>query len=162
MKTLLLSITFISTIFSLTNISSPTNRLYNNYNILQNNFCNTIDICSDYAFTNLHNDSSSQMKKHKFYLFEDKLENLRKIDIDSLLRNYRVEIDLDKYLNEDYYKYFNDKLLRYWKDIPRLDKKHLDDLLKDLENNIEKDSLLKRFKLFRKNNLFDNSEITEI
>lgn len=162
MKTLLLSITFISTIFSLTNISSPTNRLYNNYNILQNNYCNTIDMFSDYAFTNLHNDSSSQMKKYKFYLFEDNLKNLRKIDIDSLLRNYRVEIDLDKYLNEDYYKYFSDKLLRYWKDIPRLDKKHLDDLLKDLENNIEKDSLLKRFKFFRKRNLFDNSEITEI
>lgn len=161
MKTILLIINFITSIFSLNSSFSPINSFYNNCDISQYNFLTNYNF-SDFTNTNFYNDSSSQMKKHKFYLFDNEIENLRKIDLDSLIKKFRVEKDIDKFFNEDFFKKFNDKIPRYWKDIPRFDIKDLDDFLKELENNIERDSLLKRFKFFRKRNLFDNSEITEI
>ncbi len=106
-------------------------------------------------------DSSCKNNKYSFFNFDEMLKN-HSIYIDSLLKKYRVEIDIDRNFNEDFFKKFKDKIPKFWNDIPKIDKEKFDELLRELDKNIDKDSLLKKFRFFRKRDLFDNSELTEI
>lgn len=156
MKTLLLISYFVLSLF--TQISN----LPLNYKITQSDYNDNFIMPLDIVKQVTNSDSSCQKKKYKFFQFDDKLNNLNKIDIDSLIKKFRVQIDIDKYLNEDYLKKFENNLPKFWEEFPKFDKRQFDELLKDLDKNMNKDSLLNRFKFFRKNNLFDESEIIEI
>lgn len=164
MKPLILIGYFISSFFYLNAISfiSQFNSTDLNINATQNS-----DI--DYILTPINCeknifecDSSCQKRKYKFFQFDDKLNNLNKMDIDSLIKKYKFEIDIEKYFNKDFFKKFEENSPRFWQDFPKFDKRDLDVLLKDLDKNLDKDSLLNRFKFFRKKDLFDNSELIEI
>lgn len=133
-------------------------KFINNFNI--ESYSNTF--CNDFVRIPSELDSSYHKKKYKFFQFDDKLNNLYKMDIDSLIKRYKVEVDIDKYLNEDFLKKFDDNSQRFWRDFPKLDKQKLDELLKELNKKLDKDSLLNRFKFFRKKDLFDEKELIEI
>jgi len=107
-------------------------------------------------------DSCFQNKKNKFFLFNDKLDKFHKIDIDSLLKKFKTEIDLNELWDKDSFKKFDNNFPKYWKEFPRFDDEPLNKMLEELNKNFNKDSLLKKFKYFKRNNLFDSSELTEI
>lgn len=164
MKSLILIGYFISSFFYLnvTSFISQFNSIDLNINNAQNCYIDNIFTTIDCKKNIFDCDSSLKKKKYKFFQFDDKLNNLNKIDIDSLMKKYKVEIDIDKYFNKDFFKKFEGNSPRFWQDFPKFNKRKFDELLKDLDKNLDRDSLLNRFKFFRKKDLFDESELIEI
>jgi hypothetical protein len=84
--------------------------------------------------------------------------NFKKFNVDSLIKKFNYEIELEKYFDDDFIK----KLREYFERLPKQDWKRLEEYFKELELKFEKDSLKKKFKFFRKPLLLDESEIIEI
>lgn len=144
MKTLFTNLLIISFLY----LSFIENSSKSNYQETEffndNNFVNIIDI-------NSLSDSSSQKKNHRQYGFKN-FNNL-----DSLLKNFRGNLDLEKFFKE-----FDENFKNYWRDLPKFDRDRFNEFFRELEKDIKSDSLLKRFKYFRQKNLLDESELTEI
>lgn len=163
-KNIFIKYFFFLPIFLLIDVSaSQYNRfLYNNNitsqcseNIIKANFFSNIG--------NIKNDDSCNHNKvNKFFWFNDKLDKFHRFDVDSLMKKFKTEIDLNKFFNQDFLKKFDNNLPKNWKELPKFDDERLNEMLEELNKNFNQDSLLKKFKYFKRKNLMDKSELTEI
>ncbi len=124
-------------------------------NIIKTNFSSNIG-------NFINDDSCNHNKVNKFFWFNDKLDKFHRFDVDSLMKKFKAEIELDKFFNEDFLKKFDNNLPEQLKELPEFDDERLNEMLKELNKNFNQDSLLKKFKYFNRKNLFDKSELTEI
>ncbi len=165
MKTNLLTITFLLVSISIYS-NNFAHQKFDYFNDIQSNkkyfsnynFSKSNDLERNYQII----DSSHQKKFHKYYHFDWRIKGFNKIEIDSLLKKFRVESDFDNFLNEDFLKDLDKNFQKYWEHFPKYQNKYLDELLKDLNRKFDKDSLMKKFEFYQKKNLFDDSEIIDI
>lgn len=135
--------------------------IFGNDIILPNNFIlNNSLFNSKSSIFILENDSSCQKNNFKSFNFEINIPKLENYIADSLL--YKFKYDIDKYFDKEFWKEFEDNMNKYWEKLPKLDKQKLDEFLKDFESKAKQDSLFKKFKFYKRNDIFEKSDIIEI
>jgi hypothetical protein len=107
-------------------------------------------------------DSTFKKKKNFYYKYDLRNHSERFQNLDSLFKKFEDRLETDNFLDEKFFENLQKRMRHYFERIPEIDEKRLNEMFKDFKNKFDKDSIYKRYEFFKRKNLLDQSELTEI